>query len=92
MDWSDISTTRYFREVVLNKRPYLKLEWIERVLREQQSTLKQEDGRFRYWGLVKEVGKYLRVILLEDNVTLHNAFFDRNFRELDYEVPLPPRD
>ena len=28
-------------------------------------------------------GRYLRVILLEDGETVHNAFFDRNFKELE---------
>jgi hypothetical protein len=27
------------------------------------------------------MGKYLRIILLEDGETVHNAFFDRNFKE-----------
>jgi hypothetical protein len=27
-------------------------------------------------------GKYLRVVLLEDAETVHNAFFDRSFREV----------
>ncbi len=92
MDWDKIKTTKYFREDVLIKRPYLKPEWIQKILTEQKSTLTQEGGRIRYWGLIKEVGKYIRVILLEDNETVHNAFYDRNFKELDYEVPLPPRN
>jgi hypothetical protein len=33
------------------------------------------------WTLVAEVDKYLRVILLEDGETVHNAFFDRSFKE-----------
>jgi len=41
----------------------------------------QTDGRIRKWKFVKEAGKYLRVILLEDGETVHNAFFDRNFKE-----------
>jgi hypothetical protein len=40
---------------------------------------KQSDGRIRKWGYISEVDKYLRVILLEDGETVHNAFFDRNF-------------
>ena len=28
---------------------------------------------------IEELGKYLRVITLEDGETLHNAFPDRNF-------------
>lgn len=30
---------------------------------------------------VKEVDKYLRIILLSDGVTVHNAFFGRSFQE-----------
>jgi len=30
---------------------------------------------------IKEEGKYLRVIMLGDKKTIHNAFFDRNFKE-----------
>jgi len=30
---------------------------------------------------VKELNKILRVVLLEDGETVHNAFFDRSFRE-----------
>jgi len=41
----------------------------------------QYDGRIRKWSYVEEAGKYLRVILLEDGETIHNAFFDRSFKE-----------
>jgi hypothetical protein len=30
---------------------------------------------------MKDIRKYLRVILLEDGETVHNAFFDRGFKE-----------
>jgi hypothetical protein len=41
----------------------------------------QKDGRIRRWAKIEEAGgKYLRVILLEDGETVHNAFFDRSFR------------
>ncbi|MBM4272659.1 MAG: hypothetical protein FJ139_10985 [Deltaproteobacteria bacterium] len=33
------------------------------------------------WKYIEEVGKYLRVILLEDGETIHNAFFDRSYKE-----------
>ncbi|MCZ7566663.1 MAG: hypothetical protein M5U08_24995 [Burkholderiales bacterium] len=40
----------------------------------------QADGRIRRWTQVPEMdGRYLRVILLEDGETVHNAFFDREF-------------
>ena len=42
----------------------------------------QTDGRIRRWAKIPEADdKYLRVILLDDGVTVHNAFFDRSFRE-----------
>jgi len=34
------------------------------------------------WAKIEEAeNRYLRVILLEDSETIHNAFFDRSFRE-----------
>ena len=41
----------------------------------------QSDGRMRHWIWVEDVQKYLRVILLEDEQTVHHAFFDRGFRK-----------
>ncbi len=32
------------------------------------------------WGWIPEEGKFLRVILLEDGETVHNAFYDRSFK------------
>ena len=40
----------------------------------------QADGRIRFWGRVPEFGnRVLRVVTLEDGVTVHNAFLDRDF-------------
>jgi hypothetical protein len=40
----------------------------------------QADGRIRRWALVAEAeNRYLRVVLLADGETVHNAFFDRRF-------------
>jgi hypothetical protein len=36
-------------------------------------------------GIYSGRGKILRVIFLEDGETIHNAFFDRGFREVDHE-------
>lgn len=41
----------------------------------------QSDGRIKKWAKIKETGKYLRVILLKDDETIHNAFFERSFKE-----------
>jgi hypothetical protein len=41
----------------------------------------QSDGIVKKWSKINEVNKYLRIILLEDGETVHNAFFDRDFEE-----------
>jgi len=42
----------------------------------------QSDGRIRKWKKIEEAdNRYLRVVLLEDGITIHNAFFDRRFKE-----------
>jgi len=77
-----VKTTRYFREQVLHKRPYLKTEWIEKVLRNPIKREEQPDlERIRYWGYVEKLGKYLRVVTLQDGETVNNAFPDRDFEE-----------
>jgi hypothetical protein len=64
----------------------IELEWIERVLRRPTHRKVQSDGRIRLWGRIDEAGgRYLRVVLLSDGVTIHNAFFDRRFKEGDDE-------
>jgi len=42
----------------------------------------QSDGRIRKWVRIAEMeNRALRVILLDDGETIHNAFFDRSFKE-----------
>lgn len=77
-----IKCTKYF--LFVRQRPdreTIKTDWILDVVKNPIRTQIQEDGRIRKWGFVKEEGKYLRIILLEDGETVHNAFFDRNFKE-----------
>jgi hypothetical protein len=57
------------------------MEWIQQVIDHPEKIAVQSDGRIRKWGKIAEENKYLRVILLEDGETVHNAFFDRSFRE-----------
>ena len=57
-------------------------EWIERVMASPIAQMVQQDGRIRRWGAIPEMGdRVLRVVLLPDGETVHNAFFDRTFRE-----------
>ena len=40
----------------------------------------QADGRIRLWGYAASVGGYLRIVLLSDGETVHNAFHDEDYR------------
>ncbi|MFN3740288.1 MAG: hypothetical protein ACK4TF_06390 [Thermodesulfovibrionales bacterium] len=62
-------------------RAIIKEEWILDTIKNPVKTEVQTDGRIRKWKFIEECGRYLRVILLEDGETVHNAFFDRNFKE-----------
>lgn len=53
----------------------------ESILKNPMKKEIQPDGRIRYWGYVKELDKYLRIITLDDGLTIHNVFPDRNFKE-----------
>ncbi len=77
-----MKTTRYFEYT--RERPdraQIKKEWIKYVIENPDKTEIQSDGRIRKWAKIQTVDKYLRVILLDDGVTVHNAFFDRSFKE-----------
>ena len=75
--------TQYFlRNRERPDRRWIRLEWIERVVQSPLKKVVQKDGRIRLWGRIDEAdGKVLRVILLKDKKTVHNAFFDRQFKE-----------
>jgi len=76
-----MKTTQYFRYMKVRKdRASIKEEWIRFVIDNPQKLEIQSDGRIKKWAKIKEVNKYLRVILLEDGETIHNAFFDRSFK------------
>ena len=72
--------TPYYRQRVLQQRPYIKLEWREQTVRDPEYAEIQPDGRIRHWRYIDELGKHLRVITLGDGETLHNAFPDRRFK------------
>jgi hypothetical protein len=76
-----MKSTRYFE--ALRSRPdraIIREEWIERSIRTPVKETVQADGRIRRWVQVAEMEhRYLRVVLLPDGETVHNAFFDRRF-------------
>ena len=62
-------------------RTGIKTEWIVHVINNPVKKLIQEDGRIKLWGIINDMdNRYLRVILLDDGETVHNAFFDRRFK------------
>lgn len=74
--------TKYFENEVLRKRPYIKKEWCIKIIEKPLKMEEQDGNRFRYWGRVEEFdNKIVRVITLEDKLTIHNAFPDRSFKE-----------
>ena len=77
-----MKTTRYFQSLREKAdRAIIKAEWIQQVIDAPESEMTQMDGRIRIWWTIPEAGnRYLRVILLQDRETVHNAFFDRRFK------------
>ena len=77
-----MKVTHYFQTV--RKRPDRAVildEWIVRVVEAPERQEVQDDGRIRRWARISEAGgRSLRVVLLPDGETVHNAFFDRGFR------------
>ncbi len=75
-----MQTTDYFRNDVMVKRPYIKSEWLLLALSAPvRLEIQPSDGRIRRWVWIEELKRYLRVVTLEDGVTVHNAFPDRRF-------------
>jgi hypothetical protein len=73
--------TEYFEKEVLRRRPYLRKEWCIRIVEHPLRWEPLDGNRHRYWGSCVELGgRYLRVVTLEDKVTIHNAFPDRGFK------------
>ncbi len=76
-----LRTTEYFRHT--RQRPdraAIQKEWIVSAIERPIAEAVQRDGRIRRWVYIEAAGRYLRVVLLSDGETVHNAFFDRRFR------------
>jgi hypothetical protein len=55
--------------------------WILQTISSPIREVQQADKRIRRWAKIDEAdGRYLRVVLLDDGETVHNAFFDRDFK------------
>ena len=77
-----MKTTDYFKHTrCRSDRARITDEWIQQAIDSPVTEQIQSDGRVRRWTFVSQENKYLRVVLLEDRETIHNAFFDRDFTE-----------
>ena len=77
-----VKFTRYFEAMRARPdRAVIRVEWVQRVVEQPEKEMIQADGRIRRWAPIAEMGgRHLRVILLPDGETVHNAFFDRSYR------------
>jgi hypothetical protein len=77
-----MQVTAYF--LAMSRRPdrvSIREAWILQAVNHPLREQIQQDGRIRRWTKIAEMdGRYLRVILLPDGQTVHNAFFDRSFK------------
>ena len=71
--------TRYFAFDVYPRRPFLDLLEIRRIVSLPERRIVQSDGRIRLYGYSESLGCYLRVVVLSDGETVHNAFPDEGF-------------
>jgi len=79
-------TTYFLHTRDRQDRKDIRVEWIERTVIHPVRESVQNDGRIGRWARIPEAdGRVLRVVLLEDGQTVHNAFFDRSYREADNE-------
>ena len=77
-----MDTTKYFRMTRgRSDRKIIKDEWIQKTICFPEKEYIQNDGRIRRWAKINEMGgRYLRVVLLSDGKTVHNAFIDRGYK------------
>ena len=78
---NELKTTAYFR--AMRERPdraRILDSWIQLAIEKPVKEVVQSDGRIRRWAFIEQERRYLRVVLLADRQTVHNAFFDRTFR------------
>ncbi|MFZ4403959.1 MAG: hypothetical protein ACOYOK_07640 [Pseudobdellovibrionaceae bacterium] len=82
MSFKQLKMTDYFKNSILRKRPeFLDREddiilWIDH----PSHIVTQSDGRKKYYARDLQECKWVRIILLEDGKTIHNIFYDRNFK------------
>lgn len=76
-----MKTTRCFDAMRARPdRAFVRIDWIAQTVAHPERESVQADGRIRRWARIADAGgRWLRVVLLSDGETVHNAFFDRGF-------------
>lgn len=77
-------TTRYARLRLAARE--IDHVYVGRVIENPRRTRTERNGRKRMWGFIEEEGRWLRVVTLPDG-TVHNAFFDKDFKFEDRVRP-----
>lgn len=73
--------TQYFLHARLRPdRSAIRDGWIQQAITRPVHSDIQSDGRIRKWAWIAGERRFLRVILLADGETVHNVYFDRNFK------------
>ncbi|MBS0276528.1 MAG: hypothetical protein JSR81_02820 [Proteobacteria bacterium] len=74
--------TRYFENSVMKRadRWMITSGMVISVMTAPVLKQQEDNGRIRHWGYIPELGRWLRVVTLEDGETIHNVFLDRNFK------------
>ena len=72
--------SNHFINDVRPKRPYLNDEIIESILQNSLKIENQDNGWTKIWGFSDIHNKFIRIVMLEDGITIHTAFFDRSFK------------
>ena len=75
-----MKTTEYFDVIRRRRTARIRDSWITRVIVRPEYERKQADGQSCDGPRIEEAGgRWLRVVVLADGATVHNAFFDRGF-------------
>lgn len=80
-----MKSTRYFEEIVRKKRPYIKLEWIESVVKNPIRVETQSDDRIRFWAMLRN-WKSISELLHCQIEKLYTMFFQIEILRSKYEV------
>jgi hypothetical protein len=76
--------SRHENDALFRRAGFTSSEWCEAAISAPLRRERQSDGRIRHWRRIFDTpdgkSRILRVVALGDGETIHNAFFDRNFR------------